>query len=166
MDEILHYCDKESTSDRTVLVVEDKTADTRTVISVNDDETDINSTSDDDSDLSGESHETDENNNVAAAERSTICLVLNKTVKRKPDGTEEEIRDSHAVYSEDLNPEDINFRDVACEILTEAPRHFEDGYIRIVRGNYDVNRIFVKLTCKYHDTLCIIELLMYNLCNV
>lgn len=41
----------------------------------------------------------------------------------------------HIVYSEYLNQEDINFRDVACEILTEGPRHFEDGYIRIVRGD-------------------------------
>lgn len=81
---------------------------------------------------------TDENNNVTVRERSTICLVLNKTVIRRPDGTEEEIRDSQIVYSKDLNPEDINFRDVASEILREVPKHFEDGNIRIVRGNLSV----------------------------
>lgn len=102
------------------------------------DETDINGTSDDDGELSIEIQETDKNKNVAAMERSTICLVLNKTVIRKPDGTEEQIRDSHIVYSEYLNPEYINFRYVACEILTEVPRHFEDGYIRIFRGDLSV----------------------------
>lgn len=65
--------------------------------------------SDDDSDLSGKGKKTYENNNVTVLERSTICLVLNKTVIRKPDGTEKEIRDSQIVYSKDLNPEGINF---------------------------------------------------------
>lgn len=90
------------------------------------------SPSDDDNDFSGESQETDENNNVTIRERSTICLVLNKTMIRKPDGTEKEIRDSHIVYSEDLNPEDINFRDVASEILREVQNVCKGGNIRIV----------------------------------
>lgn len=108
--------------------------------SPNDDDCGVisDSPSDDDSDLSGESKKTDENNNVTVRERSTICLVLNKTVIRRPDGTEEEIRDSQIVYSKDLNPEDINFRDVASEILREVSKHFEDGNIRIVRGDLSV----------------------------
>lgn len=56
-------------------------------------------------------------------------------MERKPDVTEEEITDDHIVYSEYLNQKDINFRDVACEILIEGPRHFQDGYLRIVRGD-------------------------------
>lgn len=71
-------------------------------------------------------------------QKSTLCLVLNKTVKRNPGGTEGESIDSHIVYSEDLNPEDIIFRDVANEILREVPKHFEDGNIRIVRGDLSV----------------------------
>lgn len=38
-----------------------------------------------------------------SVQKSTTWAVLNKTVKRNPDRTEEEIRDSHIVYSEDLN---------------------------------------------------------------
>lgn len=103
-------------------------------------ETDVisDSPSDDYSDVSDESKKTDENNNVTIRERSTICLTLNKTVIRKPDGTEEEIRDSKIVYSKDLNPEDIDFRDVVSEILREIPKHFEHGNVRIVRGNLSV----------------------------
>ncbi|XP_052691973.1 uncharacterized protein LOC128170021 [Crassostrea angulata] len=100
-------------------------------------ETDVisDSPSDDYSDVSDESKRTDENNNVTIRERSTICVTLNKTVIRKPDGTEEEIRDSKIVYSKDLNPEDIDFRDVVSEILREIPKHFEHGNVRIVRGD-------------------------------
>ena len=40
------------------------------------------------------------------------------------------------IYSEDIDPDQINARDIADEILEEVPRHFAAGRVRIVRGNF------------------------------
>lgn len=100
--------------------------------------------SDGDSDLSGKGKKTYENNNVTVLERSTICLVLNKTVIRKPDGTEEEIRDSQIVYSKDLNPEGINF--IGHWDVTGVSKTFWGWqHKNCKRGPVGVNKHWIKL---------------------
>ncbi|XP_062586691.1 centrosome-associated zinc finger protein Cp190-like [Saccostrea cucullata] len=129
VEDILHNC-ADFTSDRIVEMLEDESTDTREVIFI--DEDSQPETSACDSDRDSEHRDTD------LTQRSTICLVLHKTVKRNLDGTEEISRDSHIVYSEDLNPDDIDFPNVANEILKEVPKHFEDGHVRIVKGDISV----------------------------
>ncbi|XP_062569353.1 centrosome-associated zinc finger protein Cp190-like [Saccostrea cucullata] len=129
VEDILHNC-ADFTSDRIVEMLEDESTDTREVIFI--DEDSQPETSACDSDRDSEHQDTD------LTQRSTICLVLYKTVKRNLDGTEEISRDSHIVYSEDLNPDDVDFPNVANEILKEVPKHFEDGHVRIVKGDISV----------------------------
>lgn len=66
--------------------------------------------------------------------KSTVCLVLNKVQRRFPDRMEEVERDTQVIYSEDLNPENINVRDIAKAILDEIPRLLEANRVRFVRG--------------------------------
>ncbi|XP_062603959.1 uncharacterized protein LOC134265760 [Saccostrea cucullata] len=68
-------------------------------------------------------YDMDDNNNRVSVETSTICLVMKKTIRTNPDGSEEINRESQIIYSENVNPEEVDFRDLAEEILNEVPRH-------------------------------------------
>ena len=106
------FRDSDSVCDEKIVVNETgDIKDTRDVIVNSDSESD--STSD----------PTDENNNRKVT-KTTICLVINRTVSRAPCRTEEISRDSQIIYSEDLDPKDIDFASVAIDILNEVPRHF------------------------------------------
>lgn len=59
----------------------------------------------------------DENNNCTLF-KTTICLIMNRTVRREPSGTEEIIRDSQIIYSEDVDPKDVDYVSLATDILT------------------------------------------------
>lgn len=64
---------------------------------------------------------------------------MNRTVRREPSSTEEIIRDSQIIYSEDVDPKDVYFVSVAAHvhILTEHPKHFtyEHVNVRLVKVN-------------------------------
>lgn len=64
---------------------------------------------------------------------------MNRTVRREPSSTEEIIRDSQIIYSEDVDPKDVYFVSVAAHvhILTEHPKHFTYEYVnvRLVKVN-------------------------------
>ena len=108
------FRDSDSVCDeRNVVNETDEIKDTREVIVNSDTDSESDSTSD----------PTDENNNRKVT-KTTICLVMNRTVRRAPCGTEEISRDSQIIYSEDLDPKDIDFASVAIDILNEVPRHF------------------------------------------
>lgn len=66
--------------------------------------------------------------------KSTVFLVLNKVQRRFPDRMKEVERDTQVIYSEDLNPENINVREIAKAILDEIPRLLEANRVRLVRG--------------------------------
>lgn len=78
----------------------------------------------------------DENNNCTVF-KTTICLIMNRTVRREPSGTEEITRDSQIIYSEDVDPKDVDFVSVATHILTKVRKHFTDEHVnvRLVKGN-------------------------------
>jgi hypothetical protein len=78
----------------------------------------------------------DESDNITRINKSTICLILNKSQRFYPNGMEEVERETQVIYSEDIDPDQINARDIADEILEEVPRHFAAGRVRIVRGNF------------------------------
>ncbi|XP_062598693.1 uncharacterized protein LOC134260127 [Saccostrea cucullata] len=104
IDELLGESD--SISDERIVISEDGNdyMDIRQVIVCDD----TNSDRDNDSIMT----ETDDNNNRAVT-KTTICLAMNRTVRRDPCRTEEITRDSQIVYSEDVNPKDIDFESVA-----------------------------------------------------
>lgn len=79
--------------------------------------------SDTDSESDNTSDPMDDNNNRKVT-KTTICLVMNRTVSRAPCGTEEISRDSQIIYSEDLDPKHVDFASVAIDILNEVPKHF------------------------------------------
>nr|XP_022300700.1 uncharacterized protein LOC111108908 [Crassostrea virginica] len=104
------FRDSDSVCDeRNVVNETDEIKDTREVIVNSDTDSESDSTSD----------PTDENNNRKVT-KTTICLVMNRTVRRAPCGTEE----ISIIYSEDLDPKDIDFASVAIDILNEVPKHF------------------------------------------
>ncbi|XP_061169525.1 uncharacterized protein LOC133178874 [Saccostrea echinata] len=121
----------------------DSVCDIRTVISENTEEAEDtrhviiseNAESDDDS-AEETGYQTDVNNNCTVT-KTTICLVMNRSVRRDPCGTEEISRDSQIVYSEDIDPKDIDFAAVATDILDEVPKHFNDEHVnvRLVKGD-------------------------------
>lgn len=78
----------------------------------------------------------DENNNCTVF-KTTICLIMNRTVRREPSGTEEITRDSQIICSEDVDPKDVDFVSVATHILTKVRKHFTDEHVnvRLVKGN-------------------------------
>lgn len=78
----------------------------------------------------------DENNNCTVF-KTTICLIMNRTVRREPSGTEEITRDSQIIYSEDVDPKDVDFVSVATHILTKVRKNFTDEHVnvRLVKGN-------------------------------
>lgn len=41
---------------------------------------------------------------------------MNRTVRREPSSTEEIIRDSQIIYSEDIDPKDVYFVSVAAHV--------------------------------------------------
>ena len=68
-----------------------------------------------------ESSCTDENNNHEV--KTTICLVLNRTITQNQCGAIEMTRDSQILYSKDVIPKDIDFVTIATQILQEVPEH-------------------------------------------
>lgn len=82
--------------------------------------------------------DSDENNNWTVV-KTTICLIMNQTVRREPSGAEEITRDSHTNYSEDVDPKDVQFVSVSTYILTEVSKHFTDEHVifnvNLVKGN-------------------------------
>ena len=81
-------------------------------------------------------HDMDDNNNHISVETSTICLVMKKKIRTNPDGTEEINRESQIIYSENVNPEEVDFRELASEILNEVPRHLApSARVRVVKGD-------------------------------
>lgn len=59
----------------------------------------------------------DENNNCTLF-KTTICLIMNLTVRRKPSGKEEITQDSQSIYSEDVHPKNVDLVSVPTYILT------------------------------------------------
>ncbi|XP_062570613.1 uncharacterized protein LOC134241369 [Saccostrea cucullata] len=81
-------------------------------------------------------YDIDDNNNRVSVETSTNCLVMKKTIRTNPDGSEKINRGYQFIYSENINPEEVDFRDLAEEILDEAPRHLApSARVRIVKGD-------------------------------
>ena len=112
MDEL--FRDSYAVCDKKIVVNETgEIKDTREVI--------VNSDTDSESDNT--SDPMDDNNNRKVT-KTTICLVMNRTVSRAPCGTEEIFRDSQIIYLDDLDPKDVDFASVAIDILNEVPKHF------------------------------------------
>ena len=79
------------------------------------------------SDDEEENSSTDHENTRTVKETNTMSVTL--TLIRKDikysDGTSETNRDSVISYSEGINPEEIDFKQLAVNIISEIPRHFD-----------------------------------------
>ncbi|XP_061196429.1 uncharacterized protein LOC133204703 [Saccostrea echinata] len=126
-DELLDYCDIDdermvvADSDKEEEIEEDQNSDGGRKVEFRDTDSDI------------ASEDCIDNNNIT---KSTVCLLLNKTTRNYPDGTIEVSRDTHVVYFEDLTPSEIDYESVASEVLSEIPKHFEEGNIRFTSGDF------------------------------
>lgn len=72
----------------------------------------------DDECLNKPESDSDENNNCTVF-KATICLIMNRTVRREQSGTEEITQESQISYSEDVDPKDVDFVGVATDILAK-----------------------------------------------
>ncbi|XP_062592270.1 uncharacterized protein LOC134253704 [Saccostrea cucullata] len=85
-----------------------------------------------------EREESDNEHNNVTQVKSTICLILNKVTTTFPDGKIEVSRDSQILYSEDIDPENVDFNSVASEVFEEVKEHCREGKTRVIRGDFSM----------------------------
>ncbi|XP_062601694.1 MDS1 and EVI1 complex locus protein EVI1-B-like [Saccostrea cucullata] len=127
-DDLLDFCELED--ERTVVAASDEED------QIEEDLTDERNVEFRDTSSEQSSDHSDTVRENSTVTKSTVCLLLNKTTRNYPDGTMEVSRDTHVVYSEDLTPSDIDYEGVASEVLSEIPRHFEEGNVRFACGDF------------------------------
>lgn len=70
--------------------------------------------------------------------KSSVCFVINKVTTTYPDGRTEVSRTSQIIYSEDVDPEDVDFRSVVSEIAEDVAECLRKGNVREMKRNFSV----------------------------
>lgn len=68
----------------------------------------------------------------------SIGLNLKTTLTRFSSGNEEITRETDIIYSEDIDPQNIDLERLVSEIFHEVPRHFADRNFRFMKGNFKI----------------------------
>jgi hypothetical protein len=76
---------------------------------------------------------TEENDGVS--ETTMVSLTMFKTETVRPDGTSEVVRNTVIAHSSNVDPNNLNFADIAMEIIREVPYHFHHRNVRVVNSN-------------------------------
>ncbi|XP_062585777.1 uncharacterized protein LOC134247419 [Saccostrea cucullata] len=74
------------------------------------------------------------NETGSTSETTVISLTLIKTETVYPDGTSEVVRNTFIAHSRNMDPMNVNFADIAMEIITEVPYHFNNRNVRVVNS--------------------------------
>ncbi|XP_062599363.1 uncharacterized protein LOC134260847 [Saccostrea cucullata] len=74
------------------------------------------------------------NETGSTSETTVISLTLIKTETVYPDGTSEVVRNTTIAHSRNMDPTNVNFADIAMEIITEVPNHFNHRDVRVVNS--------------------------------
>lgn len=72
--------------------------------------------------------------------KSSVCFVINKVTTTYPDGRTEKSGNSQIVYSEDVDPEDVDFQSVVSEIniAEDVAECLRKGNVREMREDFSV----------------------------
>uniref|UniRef100_K1PJC9 Protein tramtrack, beta isoform n=1 Tax=Magallana gigas TaxID=29159 RepID=K1PJC9_MAGGI len=70
--------------------------------------------------------------------KSSVCFLINKVTTTHPDGRTEVSRTTQIIYSEDINPEDVDFRSVVSEIAEDVAECLRKGNVREMKGDFSV----------------------------
>lgn len=88
-------------------------------------------------DSSASNSEMDTDRDVTVT-KSSVCFLINKVTTTHPDGRTEVSRTSQIIYSEDVNPEDVDFRSVVGEIAEDVTECLRKGNVREMKEDFSV----------------------------
>ncbi|XP_062613348.1 uncharacterized protein LOC134275122 [Saccostrea cucullata] len=74
------------------------------------------------------------NETGSASETTVISLTLIKIETVYPDGTSEVVRNTSIAHSRNVDPVNVDFANIAMEIITEVPHHFNNRHVRVVNS--------------------------------
>lgn len=67
-----------------------------------------------------------------ASRTTVISLTMVKTETSYPDGQTETVRNTIISHSDNVDPDNLDLSDIAMEILTEVPNHFNNRDVKVI----------------------------------
>lgn len=74
----------------------------------------------------------DSSTSVEYSSTTVITLTMIKTETVHCDGTRDVVRNTAISHSINVDPNNLNFADIAMEVISEVPHHFHNRHVRVV----------------------------------
>ena len=74
----------------------------------------------------------DSSTSVEYSSTTVITLTMIKTETVHCDGTRDVVRNTAISHSTNVDPNNLNFADIAMEVINEVPHHFHNRHVRVV----------------------------------